>query len=293
MEDNMVKRELAWLLLLLALLFSLPGFIAAAWGQDVPLRETTDEHSPRQCSLASLKGTYGDLEQGTVIVDLGPPFPAPPFPLAVSAIVTYDGKGNVSAKVTASFNGLTMSGTGTGTYTVYPDCTYSDEITPYPTGPVGHHAGTITGEGQQVDYIYTDPWLVASGTLKRIVLWGCSLSTLKGTYAVLGQGTYTGVPIPGLPPPPFPAADVGIFTADGAGHFSGGGVENLGGVAAPSTSTATYTVNRDCTFSDTITSPTGVVIHETGTITGWGDSQEVHSIMTDPGWVFAHTSKKR
>jgi hypothetical protein len=288
MEDNMVTKKLARSLLLLGLLFSLLTGV------------TTVSASSRNCSLTSFKGTYGDIEQGTVILDLGPPFPAPPFPVALSGIVTYDGKGSVSAKYTATFNGVTMPGTATGTYAVNPDCTYSDEITPYPSGPTSHHAGTITGEGisQQVDYVYTDPWLVAFGTLRKTPPWGCSLRSLKGTYEVFGQGEDTSmtIPIPGFPSPPFPAGHVGIFTADGAGHFSGHDVEKVDVVAAPTTFTATYTVNPDCTASFTITDSMGPVtrtIHETGTITGLGDSQEVHSIMTDPGWVFVDTAKKQ
>jgi hypothetical protein len=292
MEDNMVTRKLAWSLLLLELPFSLL------------IGVTTVNGSPRNCSQATLKGTYGDLEQGTVVMDVG--FGTPPFPVALSAIVTYDGEGNVSAKSTAAFNGVTITGGATGTYAVNPDCTYSDEMTPYPSGPVSHHAGIITGEGlsQQVDFVYTDPWLVAFGTLRKTQPWACSLRTLKGTYEWFGQGTDTSttIPIPGFPSPPFPLAHVGISTADGAGHFSGHDVEKVDGAATPTTFTATYTVNPDCTVSFTITDivpipppigPFTTTIHETGTITGWGDSQEVHVIMTDAGYVFVDTVKRQ
>jgi hypothetical protein len=290
MEDNMVTKKLARSLLLLELLFSLL------------LGATTVNAWSRNCSQATLKGTYGDLEQGTVVMDVG--FGTPPFPVALGGIVTYDGKGNVSAKYTASFNGVTMPGTATGTYSVNPDCTYSDEITPYPSGPTSHHWGTITGDGlsRQVDFIYTDPWLVASGTLRKTPPWACSLSTLKGTYEVFGNGTDTSmtIPIPGFPSPPFPGGHVGIMTADGAGHFSGHDVEKVDVVAAPTTFVATYTVNPNCTVSFTITEtiptpggPVTMTAHETGTITGLGDSQEVHSIMTDTGWVFVDTVKKQ
>jgi hypothetical protein len=292
MEENMVTKKLARSLVLLGLLFSLL------------LGVTTVNAWSRNCSLATLKGTYGDLEQGTVVMDVG--FGTPPFPIAISAIVTYDGKGNLSAKSTATFNGVTVPGGATGTYTVYPDCTYSDENTPYPSGPVSHHAGVITGEGlsQQVDYIYTDPWLVAFGTLRKTQPWACSLSTLKGTYEWFGQGTDVSmtIPIPGFPSPPFPLAHVGISTADGAGHFSGHDVEKVDVAATPTTFTATYTVNPDCTVSFTITDtvplppPIGpfiTTIHETGTITGLGESQEVDLIMTDAGYVFVDTAKKQ
>ena len=286
----MVTKTLARSMLMVGLLFSLLMGV------------TTVNASPGNCSLASLKGTYGDLEQGTIVADIG--FGTPPVPVALSGTVTYDGKGNVSATYTASFNGVPVPGTATGTYTVNPDCTYSDEITPYPSGPPSHHWGTITGNGlsQQIDFIYTDPWLVASGTLRKTPPWGCSLSTLKGTYEVFGSGEDTSmtIPIPGFPSPPFPAAHAGVMTADGAGHFSGHDVEKVDVVAAPTTFTATYTVNPDCTVSITITDtvptpggPVTMTAHETGTITGWGDSQQVHSIMTDAGWVFVDTAKRQ
>lgn len=62
-----------------------------------------------------------------------------------------------------------MPGTATGTYTVNPDCSYSDEITPSGGGPVSHHAGAITGAGvfQEFHAIYKDNWVVALGTAKK------------------------------------------------------------------------------------------------------------------------------
>ena len=103
-------------------------------------------------------------------------------------------------------------------------------------------------------------------------------------------------PIPGFPPPPFPGAHIGIFTADGAGHFSGTDTEKLYVVAAPTTFTATSTVNADCTVFHTITDTMGPVtttIHEAGVITGSEDSQQVFNIITDPGWVLVDVGKKQ
>lgn len=278
----MVTRKLARLLLLLGLLFSLL------------IGVTTALASPR-CSQATLKGRYGFVEQGTVLVDIGVGV-TPPFPLVLTAMPTYDGKGEFWGTYTASFGGVPYPGTFTGTYTVYPDCTYADTFTPAGFS-AAHRVGTITGEGldQELQTIYTDAWLVAFGNGRKVPPWGCSLSTLKGTYEVFGQGTDTSmtIPIPGFPSPPFPGAHVGIFTADGAGHFSGKDTEKVDVVAAPTTFTATYTVNPDCTVSFTITDSMGLVMHETGTITGSGESQEVHNIITDPGWAFVDMAKKR
>jgi len=294
----MVSRKLTWSLLLVALLFSVPGFAVAARGQEVAPEVTRDQARSRGCSQATLEGTYGGFMQGTGLSSFGVGLLTPPYPLAFVGLDTFDGHGNVSTKVAASFDGLIFpwGTTATGTYNVSPDCMVSLEAKSSGS-PTAHFAGTITGEGmsQEVHLVHTDPYWVTSGTLRKIPPRGCSQKTLDGTYAVFGQGTYTGVPAPtpGFPPPPVPAAHVGILTADGAGHFSGEGVEHLDSMAAPATYTATYTVSRDCRVSITIIGFTGLVMHETGTITGWGESQEFHTIITDPGWVFVDTAKRQ
>ena len=253
----------------------------------IPLAAQTNPRYKGSCSLATLQGTYGDFEEGTVLAQF-PGFPAPPFPVVLIGMVTYDGAGNVSATYTSSMGGVILPGTGTGTYTVNSDCTYSDVITE-PNGPGGHHVGTITGKGafQVVHLMYTDPWLVASATLRKTPAKGCSQKSLTGTYAVVGQGWLT--------PPGFsslvPAAHVGIFASKGKGSFYGDDTISIAGSAMPDTFTATYTINADCTISAEITTSLGV-IHEAGTITGTGNSEETHKIITDPGAVFADTSKK-
>jgi len=275
----MSTKKLGWFLLLVVTLLSLPSLGAA-----------NDEGWSEKCSVATLKGTYGDLEQGTVVVQL-PGFPPPPFPVALSGLVIFDGAGNVSATMTADFDGISMPGTATGTYAVNPDCTYSDTI--ISSGFLGHHAGTITGAGllRQLNAMYTDPWLVGWGTLKKTPPWGCSSGTLRGKYGLFGQGTIT-AQMPGLPTPPFPVAHSGIFTANGAGALSGNDTINMDGKAIPDEFTGADTINPDCTISSVITTSLGV-IHEWGTITGEGMFQEVNKIVTDPGWVFVETAKKQ
>ena len=204
----MVTRKLARSLLLLGLLF--PVLIGV----------TTVTASPGNCSLATLKGKYGSLEQGTVVVDLGAPFPPPPWPVALTAIDTYDGKGNLSGTYWANFGGIPVSGPFTGTYIVNPDCTYSDTITPEGESP-SHRVGTITGEGidQELQTIYTDAWLVAFGTAKKTLPWGCSLRTLKGTYEVFGQGTDTGIAVSWFSFCPFRLPTLGFSLPTAQGIF--------------------------------------------------------------------------
>lgn len=288
----MVSRKLTWVFFLAALVVSLPAFIVEAKGQELPRGVRTDKGPPGRCSLATLKGTYGVLEQGTIVGQL-PGFPPPPFPVVISAIPTYDGAGKFSGTFTASFGGAIVPGTFTGTYTVNPDCTYSDEFTPLPSLVV-HHAGTITGEGviRQIDYIYTDAGVVIFGTAKKTLPWGCSVASFRGTYAHFGQGTVT-AQLTALPPPPLLWDHSGTVTFDGKGNFSGGGMESVNGTTVPLTFTGTYTVNTDCTTSAVIHTSLGLVLHEAGTATGVWPSQEYHGIMTDAGWIFADGLKKQ
>ena len=94
--------------------------------------------------------------------------------------------------------------------------------------------------------------------------------------------------------PPFPMAHVATITADGRGHFSGEGTENVDGVSFPDTLTGTYTVSPECAVSlviaDTVMGQTinGIQV---GVITGEGQSQELRSIIGVPGFVFAYSYK--
>lgn len=294
----MLHRKVDWSSRLVAVLVFLPAFLVAlalfhpalvVEGQaHAPAAVAADRDWDEKCSLETLEGTYGDFEQGTVLAPF-PGFPPPPFPVVLSGIVTYDGAGHISATYTASFGGMILPATATGKYIVKPDCTYSDTITE-PNGPGGHHVGTITGEGmlQEVHFVYTDPWLVASGTLKKTPRRGCSQETLEGTYAIFGQGLAT---LPNLPPF-LPVAHVGTFTADGDGHFSGEDTITIAGKTKADAFTAEYIVKPDCSFTSAITTSIGVV-NEAGVITGVGRFQETHTIYTNQGWVAAETGKKQ
>jgi hypothetical protein len=73
----------------------------------------------------------------------------------------------------------------------------------------------------------------------------CSDESLRGPYGYRATATVH------VPPGTsgivaYPAA-VGHFVADGRGNATGHDVSNVNGVATPRTTTATYTVNADCT----------------------------------------------
>jgi len=291
----MFTRKLGWSFLLLAALFlgltALATVTAAAQDRD------DDRDHPWECSVRTLHGRFGWFGQGTV---LAVPGVHPALPLVVSGVVTYDGEGHVSSTYNQSAGGAIATGLGAeGTYEVGPDCTYSSQITLLATGSVVNRVGTITGEGknQEIHLLYTDPSPVAFGTLKRTPE-RCSLETLKGDYALFGNGTIP-VQLPGFPPPPVAIATSGTLTFDGKGGFVGGDTHNLqntsglGGAVGPVTFYGTYTVSSDCEVSAVINSSNGLILNEVGSITGDGDFKEIHDIFTNPGWVFTDTLKKQ
>lgn len=256
--------------------------------------KTNAANDPTPCSLATLNGAYGVIEQGSIVAQLSG-FPPPPFPVALAAIATYDGAGNESGTFKLSLGGLPVSGTFVGTYTVNSDCTYTETFIATPPGIAPLHvSGIITGDGtfREIHYIYTDFGRVVSGIAGKIPPGGCSLETVKGNYVVFGEGTIR-AQFPGFPPPPFLVAHVGPFTADGAGQFSGSEDLTVSGITSHPTFTGTYSINSDCTLSVVISESNGDVVHEWGTITGEGRSQEFHGIAINPGWVFAESAKKQ
>lgn len=123
----------------------------------------------------------------------------------------------------------------------------------------------------------------------------CSLATLKGGYGGLDKATVV-VQLPGFPTPPFQEALTQVVTYDGAGHFSGTGVAaSFGGliVPGPIPFTGTYTVSRNCIYTDEWVIPGIGNFHHAGTITGQGRSQEIRYIDTDDGIIGTGTAKKR
>jgi len=92
----------------------------------------------------------------------------------------------------------------------------------------------------------------------------CSDATLKGHYSALLNGSVNGAP--------FAALDIVI--SDGNGNITGTGTVVVNGTPMPTSFTATYTVNPDCS---------GSFVSDTGTtedITVSRDGSEVQIILT-------------
>jgi hypothetical protein len=113
----------------------------------------------------------------------------------------------------------------------------------------------------------------------------CSLATLNGSYGFFAQGAI-------MTDPPIQLVVTGIIKYDGAGNLSGESVTSDGsGAGAPGTLAGTYTVSPDCIVTGQHTGD-GETLHFVGPITGNGMLQEIHWVLTDPGFVAAGTSKK-
>ena len=106
----------------------------------------------RECSNASIKGTYGFSCEGT-IVGVGP--------IAVIGVFTADGNGNGSQVETLSLNGEISQGVfRTDTYTVDADCTGSF-VSTGPDGSVIHNDFVIDDNEKEIRLIATESGYVA------------------------------------------------------------------------------------------------------------------------------------
>jgi hypothetical protein len=114
----------------------------------------------------------------------------------------------------------------------------------------------------------------------------CSLATLRGAYAVYGQGTV----FVGSPPQPGLEVDVGIASIDGKGNLTGSLTFSFNGKIFRTNYTGAYLVNTDCTMSLTIQDDLGEHLQQEGVVLEQGD--EVRFIGTDPGRVIARVAKR-
>jgi hypothetical protein len=102
----------------------------------------------RECSNASIKGTYGFSCEGTIVGE---------GPIAVIGMFTADGNGNGSEVETLSLNGEISQGVfRTDTYTVDADCTGSF-VSTGPDGSVIHNDFVIDDNEKEIRLIATEP----------------------------------------------------------------------------------------------------------------------------------------
>jgi hypothetical protein len=113
-----------------------------------------------ECNLAMIQGVYASRLSGARVQPDG-------SVVEVANISRYDrdGQGNYSAVTVENAGGTVAHLTTTGTYTVNPDCTGTQEGVGA-TGAVTHYELVIANSGQTVELLRTDQ-PVLSGTQTR------------------------------------------------------------------------------------------------------------------------------
>jgi hypothetical protein len=137
--------------------------------------------------------------------------------------------------------------------------------------------------------ILVRPPITYSKTAVVLANEGCSATSLQGTYAVHGQGTFL-ASVPGFPAPPFPFGEAGIATFDGTGKLFGKTTVNASGLLLNQPFTGAYTVNSDCTGSVTVQSNAGFTIQEAIVVIGGGERYV--GTETDPAAVIVRTVER-
>ena len=117
----------------------------------------------RECSIASLRGSFGFTSVGTLLAV--PPPSAGPF--AEIGRQTFDGQGNTDATATLSANGNIKRVTVVGTYVVNPDCTGSMTLLVSPFGSTVNLDFVIDDDGAELRAIVTGAGSIESRVYRK------------------------------------------------------------------------------------------------------------------------------
>jgi hypothetical protein len=148
-----MKRIIAPLVLVIA--------VAAAFVPGIRMSAHSAEH--KECSVASLDGSFGFTSTGTLLA-----LPAPlAGPFGEVGRQTFDGQGNTDATATISLNGNIKQLTIQGTYVVNADCTGSMTVLISPLGVTGHLDFVIDDDEAEVRAIATGPGTIETRVYRK------------------------------------------------------------------------------------------------------------------------------
>ena len=115
------------------------------------------------CTDMTIKGAWVQSLQGLIFLPNG-------SSLVLTGVTktTYDGVGNLTALDASGVNGNVPTGwrTGTGTYTVNPDCTGTETIS-FPGQADIHAQFVLAQSGNKLHYVNVDPGISLSGEAER------------------------------------------------------------------------------------------------------------------------------
>ncbi len=193
------------------------------------------------CQVSDLSGPYIYAVRGWIYVD------GTPVPYVDAGLINTNGNGSFTGKSTFSSGGIIFPRTLSGTYRVGAGCTFTSTVSDN-LGNVGTVAMTLVNNGQSALFLDTTPNHVIAGNIYR-GQQNCSTGTFSGpyVYSVNGFGVAPGVLVP--------TAYSGMGSANGSGTLTGSDYisdVNGDGVVVSRTYTATYTVNSDCSGSETV-----------------------------------------
>src|SRR5437773_4626658 len=115
------------------------------------------------CTNQTMKGAWVQHLQGLIFLPDG-------TSLVLTGVTksTYDGLGNISVLDASGVNGNVPTGwrTGSGTYTVNPDCTGTETIS-FPGQADIHAQFVVAQSGNKLHYVNIDPGISLSGEVER------------------------------------------------------------------------------------------------------------------------------
>jgi hypothetical protein len=132
--------------------------VSTFYAQSMVAQEHSDK--AKECSNATLRGSFGYTSTGTLLDSFVPPPFAGPF--AEVGRQSFDGKGNTDATATTSSNGNPAPVTIEGTYTVNPDCTGSMTLNVSPFDSTVDADFVISDDGAEIRAIVSDAGLIES-----------------------------------------------------------------------------------------------------------------------------------
>jgi len=130
------------------------GVVSQAYAGDPP-----GHHAHHGCGNKTLKGAYGGSFSSSTLLG---------GTTVVVGLLTFDGKGGVTAALTANLNGTVLKQGAVGGYDVNPDCTGSLTLDVGPGVLEFKADGVIVNDGDELLFISTIPALVTSGVAKRL-----------------------------------------------------------------------------------------------------------------------------
>lgn len=125
----------------------------------------------KECSNATLHGSFGYTSTGTLLDSFVPPPFAGPF--GEVGRQTFDGKGNTEATATISSNGnINQAVAISGTYVVNSDCTGSMTLNIPAFGATVHADFVIDDGGAEIRAISTDSGVIETRVYRKQVREG-------------------------------------------------------------------------------------------------------------------------